>query len=102
VVQDEIDDGRGFPVVEVLRVAADGGADDGKDSRPDDDAYAERGEGERAERSAQRVLRALGFGDQLVDGLGGEDLPGQRRAPGGRSEGTAGEARDEKCGAPGC
>ena len=38
-----------------------------------------------AEGLMERVLRQLRVGDQLVDGLGGEDLPGQRRAPVGES-----------------
>jgi hypothetical protein len=65
--EDEIDDGRVCPL--------------GEDSRADDGPDAQGGERDRAERFAQRTIGPLGIGDQLVDGLGGEDLPGQRRTP---------------------
>ena len=76
---DEVDDRRVLPVGELGRIAADRGADDGEDARADDHADAERGQRDRPERLLQRVLRQLRVGDQLVDGFGGEDLPGQRR-----------------------
>jgi len=59
--------------------AGDGGADDGEDARADDGADAEGGEGDGAEGFLEGVLGALGGVDELVDGLGGEDLSGQRR-----------------------
>ncbi len=58
-------------------VAADGGADDGEDAGADDGADAESGEGDGAEGLLEGMLGALGVGDELVDGLGGEDLSGQ-------------------------
>ena len=71
---DEIDDG-GFGPGDALRwVAADGGADDGEDARTDDGADAEGGERDGAEGLFERVLGALGVGDELVDGFCGEDL----------------------------
>jgi hypothetical protein len=79
--EDEIDDGRVCPLGQRGGVAADGDADDGEDSRADDRADTEGGERDRAERFAQRTVGPLGIGDQLVDGLGGEDLPEQRRTP---------------------
>ena len=74
-------DGRVGPLGQRGGIAADGDADDGEDSRADDGADAEGGERDRAERLAQGAIGPLRFGDQLVDGLGGEDLPGQRRTP---------------------
>ena len=79
--ENEIDDGRVGPLGQRGGVAADGDADDGEDSRADDGADAEGGERDRTERLAQGAVGPLRFGDQLVDGLGGEDLPGQRRTP---------------------
>ncbi len=79
VVEEEVDDGRALPVGDLGRIAADGGADDGEDARADDDADAEGGEGDGAEGFFEGVLGALGVGDELVDGLGGEDLAGQGR-----------------------
>jgi hypothetical protein len=79
--EDEVDDGRVGPFLQLGWVAADGDADDGEDARADDCADAEGGERDRAERLAQRAIGPLGIGDQLVDRLGGEDLPGQRRTP---------------------
>ena len=58
--------------------ASDGGADDRENSRPDDGADAEGGEGDGAEGLLKGVLGALGGVDQLVDGFSGEDLSGQR------------------------
>jgi hypothetical protein len=60
---------------------ADGRADDGEDTRADDRSDAQRGERERAEGLFERVLGALGVGDQLVDGFGGEDLSRQGDRP---------------------
>jgi hypothetical protein len=79
VVEEKIDDGRFLPVGDLGRVAADGGADYRENSRPDDDTDAEGGERDGAERFFEGVLGALGVGDELVDGLGGEDLAGQGR-----------------------
>ena len=45
---------------------------------PMTDADAQRSQRHRPQRLLQRVFRPLRFGDQLVDGFGGEDLPGQR------------------------
>ena len=78
---DEVDDGGLGPGGERGGVAADGSADDGEDSRADDSPDAERGERDRAEGLAEGVLGPLRLGDELVDGFGGEDLPGQRRTP---------------------
>ncbi len=75
----EIDDGGLGPGDGLGRVAADGGADDGKDARADDRADAERGERDGAEGLSEGVFGPLGLGDELVDGLGGEDLSGQFR-----------------------
>jgi hypothetical protein len=74
---DEVDDGGFRPGGERGGVAADGGADDGEDSRPDDDADAECGQRDRAEGLAEGVRGPLGLGDELVDRLSSEDLPGQ-------------------------
>jgi hypothetical protein len=79
--EEEVDDRRLRPSGEGRGVAADGGADDGEDARSNDDADAQRGERDRAEVLLERVLGPLRFGDEFVDGFGGEDLPGQRRAP---------------------
>jgi hypothetical protein len=78
---DEVDDGGLGPAGGLRRIAADRGPNDREDSRPDDDANAKRGERDRAEGFLEGVLRQLRFRDQLVDGLGGEDLSGQRGAP---------------------
>jgi len=75
-MQDEVDDGRTLPISELGGVATDGGADDGEDAGTNDDANAECGERERAERFVQGVLGQLGGGDELVDGFSGEDLAG--------------------------
>jgi hypothetical protein len=87
---DKVDDRRVRPVGELRGIAADGDADDGEDARADDGADAECGERNGPEGLAQRVLGQLRFADQLVDrlrseklGFGCEDLPGQRRTPGG-------------------
>jgi hypothetical protein len=77
VVEEEVDDGRALPIGDLGWVAADGGADDGEDARPDDDADAESGQRNRAEGLLERVFGALGVGDELVDGLRREDLAGQ-------------------------
>jgi len=74
----EIEDGRTLPVGELGRIAADRRADDGKNSRTDDRADTKRGQRDRAEGLLESVLRTLGLGDELVDGLFGEDLTGQR------------------------
>jgi hypothetical protein len=79
--EDEIDDGRVRPLGQRCGVAADGDADDGEDSRANDRADTESGDRDRAERLAQGAIGSLRIGDQLVDGFGGEDLPGQRRTP---------------------
>ena len=75
--EDEIDDGGLGPGDGLGGIAADGRADDGEDARPDDGTDAERGQGDGAEGFLERVLWKLGVGDELVDGLGGEDLSGQ-------------------------
>ena len=59
---EEVDDGRVDPVGELGGIAADGGADDREDARPDDDADAERGERDRAERLVQGLLGQLRVG----------------------------------------
>ena len=79
VVNEVVGDGRVEEGGGVELFAGDGGADDGEDARPDDGADAEGGEGDGAEGFLERVLGALGGVDELVDGLGGEDLSGQRR-----------------------
>ncbi len=79
MVQDEVDDRRALPIGELGRVAADGRADNGEDARADDNADAESGERDGAEGLFEGVLGQLGVGDELVDGLGSEDLAGQRR-----------------------
>jgi len=79
--EDEVDDGRVCPLGQRGGIAPDGDADDGEDARADDGADAEGGERDRAERLAQGAVGPLRFCDQLVDRLGGEDLPGQRRTP---------------------
>jgi len=58
------------------------GTDDGEDAGPDDRADAERGKRPRTESLLKPVLRFLGIGDQLVDGLAGKDLRSQDDAPG--------------------
>ena len=58
-------------------IAADRRSDDSEDARADDDADTKCRERNGTERFLQRVLRPLRFGNQLVDGFGGEDLSGQ-------------------------
>jgi hypothetical protein len=70
---EEIEDGR-FGELVGCGAATDGGADDSEDAGADDSADAESGERDRAESLPKCVLGALGVADQLVDGLGGEDL----------------------------
>ena len=48
-----------------------------EDTRANNGANPERGERPRSERFLEAVLRMLGVGDQLVDGLSGEELVGQ-------------------------
>jgi len=79
--EDEIDDGRVCPLSQRGWVAADGDADDCEDTRADDGTDAKGGKRDGAKRFAQGTVRSLRFGDQLIDGLGGEDLPWQRRPP---------------------
>jgi len=74
---DEVDDGRLVPGAAGGGVAADGRADDGEDARADDGADAEGGERDGAKRFAQGVLGAFGVRNELVDGLGSEDLARQ-------------------------
>jgi len=62
-------------------LAGDGGADDGKDTRADDGADAERGQRPRPERLLERVLRFARVADQLIDGLAGKQLAGQGSSP---------------------
>jgi hypothetical protein len=59
------------------RIAADGRADDGEDARADNGADAQCSEGDGAQSFFEGVLGTLRVGDELVDGLGGEDLSGQ-------------------------
>jgi hypothetical protein len=73
----KVDDGGLGPGDGFGGVAADGGSDDGKDAGADDGADAESGEGDGAEGLFEGVFGALGVGDELVDGLGSEDLSGQ-------------------------
>jgi hypothetical protein len=75
--EDEIDDGGLGPGDGLRRVPTDGRADDREDARADDCADAEGGEGDGAEGFSERILGTLRVGDELVDGLGGEDLAGQ-------------------------
>ena len=77
MVQNEIDDRRALPVRELGGIAADGRSDDREDARADDDADTEGGKRDGAEGLLKSVLRALGVGDELIDGLGSEDLAGQ-------------------------
>lgn len=51
-----------------------GGADDGEDAGADDGTDAERDEGNGSEGFAEAVLGFLGLGDELIDGLSGEEL----------------------------
>jgi len=74
---DQVDDGGFGPGGGGGGVAADGGADDGEDAGADDNADAESRQGDGAEGFFESVLGALGVRDELVDGLGGEDLSGQ-------------------------
>ena len=75
--EEEVDDRRLGPGGSLGGVAADGGADDGEDAGADDGADAERGEGDGTEGLLEGVFGALALVDELVDGLGGEDLAGQ-------------------------
>jgi hypothetical protein len=74
--QRRVQDGRG---VELL--AGDGGADNGENAGADDRSDTQRGERPRAERLLEPMLGLLRFGDQLVDGLTGEQLVRQISAP---------------------
>jgi hypothetical protein len=71
---DQIDDGRLRPGGEGGRIATDRRADDRKDAGADDDADAERGEGDGAKGLLEGVLGQLRFRDQLVDGFSSEYL----------------------------
>jgi hypothetical protein len=75
--EDEIDDGGLGPGDGLGGISADGGADDGEDAGTDDGADAQGGERDRAERFFEGMLGTLRVGDELVDGLGSEDLSGQ-------------------------
>ena len=75
--EDEIDDGGLGPGDGLRRVAADGRADDGEDAGTDDGADAEGGQGDWAESFFEGMLGTLRVGDELVDGLGSENLSGQ-------------------------
>jgi hypothetical protein len=74
---EEVDDGGFCPLRCCGWVAADGCSDDGEDAGADDGADAEGGERDGAEGLLESGFGALGFEDQLVDRLGGEDLAGQ-------------------------
>jgi hypothetical protein len=96
VVQDEIDNRGLLPVGKLRGVAADGRADDREDARTDDRADAKRGKRNRTQGLLQRSLGLFAFGDQLVDGLRGEDLARLRQSLagfGGRRQG--GESSNE-------
>jgi hypothetical protein len=75
--EDEIDDGGLGPGDGLGGIAANGGADDGEDAGAYDGADAEGGQGDGAESFFEGMLGTLRVGDELVDGLGGEDLSGQ-------------------------
>jgi hypothetical protein len=77
VVEQEVDDGRALPIGDLGRVSADGCADDGEDSRADDDTDTQGGERDGTEGLLERVCGQLGVGDELVDGLCGKDLSRQ-------------------------
>jgi hypothetical protein len=53
-----------------------------EDARPDDGADTERSEGPQAQRLLQPMLRLFGFGDQLINGLLGKKLAGQKASLG--------------------
>ena len=57
--------------------ARDGGTDDGEDTRPDDSTDAEGGERDGPKGFLECGLRSFGLVNELVDGLGSEDLSGQ-------------------------
>jgi len=76
IEQRRVQDGRG---VELL--PGDSGADDGENARADNRSDAQRGERPRAEGFLQPMLGLLRFGDQLVNGLAGEQLVRQISAP---------------------
>ena len=78
MVQYQVQNGRALPVCQLGGIAADGGPDDREDAGTDDRADAEGGERDGAEGFLELMLGALGVGDELVDGFGGEDLSGQR------------------------
>jgi hypothetical protein len=67
-----VEDGGG-----VVFFAGDGGADDGEDAGSNDGADAEGGERDGPEGLLERSFGRLGLVDELVDGLGSEDLSGQ-------------------------
>ena len=75
--EDEIDDGGLGPGDGLGGIAADGGADHGEDAGAYDGADAEGGQGDGAESFFEGMLGTLRVGDELVDGLGSEDLSGQ-------------------------
>ena len=62
-------------------LAGDGRADYGENPRADDGPNPQRRERPWPQRLLQPVLRLLRFRDQLVDGLFGEKLTGQKRLP---------------------
>lgn len=52
-----------------------------EDAGTDDRADAQRRQRPRSKSLLQAMFRVLRFGDQLVDGLAGKQLTGQRSAP---------------------
>jgi hypothetical protein len=74
VADEEVEQGgvedRGFGEV----LAADGGSDDGEDAGADDGADAQGDKRNGAEGFAESAFRLLGLGDELIDGLSGEEL----------------------------
>src|SRR5260370_23277743 len=68
-----IENGLGFK-----RLPGDRGADNGKNTRPDHCANAQRYKRPWPQRFFEPMFRLFGVGNQLVDGLLGEILAGQK------------------------
>jgi hypothetical protein len=75
---DEIDDRRLGPGRCRRWVATDRRANDGEDARSNNDPHAQCRKGYRTECLFERMFRALGVGDQFINGLLGKDLSSQR------------------------
>jgi hypothetical protein len=102
MVQDKIDDRRLLPAGELDRIASDSGANDRKDARSNNGADAKRSERDGAKSLLQRRLRALALDNQLVDGLGGEELSGMEAGRQGAESSSGKLFRNEAivCGIP--